>query len=258
MHCKKIRYSPNTNKFLIFATKNKDMVNVNSKIKLLKGYELFDNVAYKKCVDEYKETHANISSSKIAELSHLYLEKEIDPRMIERLYKGELKQLKTERINALQLVFEALNSLPKNSLAFRKNPTIHIPQKDNLLNDIQTRNLINLHINSAAHFMFLVVENVVNSPNNHDRSSFHEIVDAFLSESRILCDVFESNKLGNIYEFLRDNFDDLINNYADEAFDKILFSEKDNSVKKEQMMGFIRKKQSELQRIVDKALSGNE
>ncbi|NOR69075.1 MAG: hypothetical protein GQ532_05180 [Methylomarinum sp.] len=231
------------------------MVNLNSKIKLLKGYELFDNIAYKKCVDEYKERHADISSSKIAELSQLYLEKEIAPRMIERLYKGELKQLKTEKINALQLVFEELNSLPKNSVAFRKNPTIHTPEKNNLLNDIQTRNLINLHINSSAHFMFLLVENVINFPNNHNRSSFHETVHAFLSESRILCYVFESNKLGNIYEFLRDNFDDLINNYTDEAFDKIIFPEKDSSVKKAQMMGFIRKKQSELQRIVDKALS---
>lgn len=236
------------------------MVNINPNIKLLKGYELFDNDSYKACVDNYKEMHTDISYSKIAELSQLYLDKEIDPRMLERLYKGELKQLKTERINALQLIFEQLNSLPKDSLEFRKNPTKHtqktnIQKTDNLLNDIQTRNLINLHINSAAHFMFLVVENVMNSPNNYDRSSFHEIVGAFLSESRILCDVFESKKLGNIYEFLRDNFDGLIDSYADEALDKIIYSEKDKSIKKEQMMGFIRKKQSEFQRIVDKALN---
>lgn len=237
------------------------MVNINSKIKLLKGYELFDNDAYKKSVDEYKEMHADISYSKIAELSQVYLDKEIDPRMIERLYKGELKQLKTERIDALQLIFESLHSLPKNSLEFRKNPISPAkqlsPKTDNLLNDIQTRNLINLHINSAAHFMFLVVENVMKSPDNHDRSSFHETVDAFLSESRILCDVFESEKLGNIYEFLKENFDDLIYSYANDALDNIIYSEKDNSIKKEQMMGFIRKKQSEFQRIVDKALNDN-
>ncbi len=70
-------------------------VTVNRKLKLLKGYELFDNSGYKKCVDEYKKTYTDISSSKIAELSLLYLEKEIDPRMIERLYKGELEQLRT-------------------------------------------------------------------------------------------------------------------------------------------------------------------
>jgi len=238
------------------------MVSINPKIKLLKGYELFDNDAYKKCVDEYKEMYADISYSKIAELSQLYLDKEIEPRMIERLYKNELKQLKTERINALQLVFEGLHSLPKNSLEFRKNPTTFAPKTiptktNNLLNDIQTRNLINLHINSAAHYMFLVVENVVNSPNNHDRSSFHQTVDAFLNDSRILCNVFESEKLGNIYEFLKDNFDDLINSYADDALDNIIYSEKDKSIKKEQMMGFIRKKQSEFQRIVDKALNDN-
>lgn len=238
------------------------MLNVNSKLKLLKGYELFDNDAYKKCVDEYKKTHSDISFSKIAELSQVYLDKEIDPRMVERLYKGELKQLKTERINALQLVFEGLLSLPQNSLEFRKNPTNFTPKtiptkKNNLLNDIQTRNLINLHINSAAHYMFLVVENVVNSPNNHDRSSVHQTVDAFLSDSRVLCNVFESEKLGNIYEFLKDNFDDLINKYADDALDNILYSEKNKSIKKEQMIGFIRKKQSEFQRLVDKALNDN-
>jgi len=233
------------------------MVNLNSKTKLLKGYELFDNDTYKKCVDEYKETYTDLSFSKIAELSQLYLEKEIDPRMIERLYKGELKQLKTERINALQFVFEELKSLPINSLEFRKKPTVHVPKARNLLNDIQTRNLINLHINSAAHFMFLVAENVINSSNKQDRDSFHEKVDAFLNESRILCDVFESQKLGNIYNFLTNKFDDLVDIYADEAFENILFSKKSNSVKKEQMLGFIRKKQIEFQRIVDKALNDN-
>lgn len=228
---------------------------MNSKIKLLKGHELFDNDAYKKCVDEYKAAYTDLSSSKIAELSQPYLDKEIDPRMVERLYKGELKQLKTERINALQSVFESLQSLPKNTLVFRKNPIIIMSKADTLLNDIQTRNLINLHLNSAAHFMFIVAESIINSPSNHDRSSFHEIVKAFLSESRILCDVFESDKLGNIYDFLSDNFDDLVDDYTNEAYDQIIYSEKDKAIKKEQIMGFIRKKQSEFQRIVDKALN---
>jgi hypothetical protein len=46
--------------------------------------------------------------------------------MIERLYKGELKQLRTEKIDALQCVFEELKSLPKNSLVFRKNPAKYV------------------------------------------------------------------------------------------------------------------------------------
>ncbi len=227
---------------------------VNSKIKLLKGHELFDNDAYKKCVNEYKKQHTDISSSKIAELSQLYLEKEIDPRMIERLYKGELKQLKSERIDALQQVFETLKSLPKNSLAFRKNPTTNTSTSHPLLSDIQTRNLISLHLNSAAHSMFLLAENVINTPNNYESSSLHEMVQAFLIESRILCNVFESQKLGNIYDFLQENFDDLIINYTDEALEKIINSEKENSIKKEQIMIFIRKRQSEFQRKVDQAL----
>ena len=80
-------------------------------------------------------------------------------------------------------------------------------------------------------------------------------VEAFLSESRILCNVFESQKLGNIYQFLTNNFDNLIDSYADEAFDEIICSEDDKFEKIEQMMSFIRKKQSEFQRIVDKALN---
>ncbi len=228
---------------------------VNSKLKLLKGHELFDNDGYKKCVDEYKTKYADISSSKIAELSQLYVEKEIDPRMIERLYKGELKQLKTEKIDALQRVFEALKSLPDNSLVFRKNPTKQVAKSNLLLNDVQTRNLITLHLNSAAHFIYLFSENVINSPKNHERLSFHKAVEAFLSESRILCNVFESEKLGNIYEFLTQNFDNLINSYTDEAFDEIICSEKDKFEKIEHMMSFIRKKQSEFQRIVDKSLN---
>ena len=228
---------------------------VNSKLKLLKGYELFDNDGYKKCVDEYKKNYADISSSKIAELSQTYLEKEIDPRMIERLYKGELKQLKTVKIDALQRVFEALKSLPENSLVFRKNPTIHTSESNPLLNDVQTRNLITLHLNSAAHFIFLFSENVINSPKNHERVSFHKAVEAFLSESRILCNVFESQKLGNIYEFLTNNFNNLIDTYTDEAFDEIICSDKDEFEKIEEIMSFIRKKQSEFQRIVDKALN---
>ncbi len=230
---------------------------MNSKLKLLKGYELFDNDGYKKCVDEYKKQYADISSSKIAELSQPYLEKEIDPRMIERLYKGELKQLKTEKIDALQRVFEALKSLPENSLVFRNNPNKHVSKSNPLLNDVQTRNLIALHLNSAAHFMFLLSENVINSPKIHERLSFHKEVEAFLSESRILCNVFESQKLGNIYDFLTKNFDNLINSYADEAFDEIICSEKDRLEKIEQMLSFIRRKQSEFQRIVDKALNSN-
>ncbi len=228
---------------------------VNSKLKLLKGYELFDNDGYKKCVDEYKKKYADISSSKIAELSQPYLEKEIDPRMIERLYKGELKQLKTVKIDALQRVFEVLKSLPENSLIFRKNPTILISESNPLLNDVQTRNLITLHLNSAAHFIFLFSENVINSPKNYERLSFHKAVEAFLSESRILCNVFESQKLGNIYEFLTNNFNNLIDGYTDEAFDEIICSDKNKFEKIEQMMSFIRKKQSEFQRIVDKALN---
>ncbi len=227
---------------------------INSKTKLLKGHELFDNEAYKKCVDEYKNTHANISSSKISELSQLYLEKEIDPRMVERLYKSELKQLKTDRIEALQKVFESLKSLPKNSLVFRKNPANKPSTLNPLLSDIQTRNLINLHLNSAAQSMYLVAENAINSPNNHERSSFHKRVEAFLSESRILCNVFESQKLGNIYEFLNDNFNGLISHYTDEALDEIINSEADRSTKKEQIMIFIKNKKSKFQRKVDQAL----
>lgn len=226
----------------------------NSKVKLLKGHELFDNETYKKCVNEYKNKYTDISSSKIAELSQLYLEKEIDPRMVERLYKGELKQLKSDRIDALQQVFETLKSLPKNSLVFRKTPINNSLPLNSLLSDIQTRNLISLHLNSAAHSMALVAENIINSPNNYDRTSLHEIVQAFLSESRILCNVFESQKLGNIYDFLEKNFDELISIYTEEAFDKIISSEKDDSIKKEQIMIFIRKKQSEFQRKVDQAL----
>jgi hypothetical protein len=231
------------------------MMTVNSKLKLLKGYELFDNEGYKKCVDDYKNTCVDISSSKIAELSQAYLKKEIDPKMIERLYKGELKQLRTEKIDALQRVFEALKSLPNNSLVFRKNPTIPAPKPNTLLNDIQTRNLIRLHINSAAHYMYLAAENIINAGKNQDRSSFHETISAFLNESRFLCDVFESQKLGNIYEFLKVNFDDLVNQYSDEVLDEIINSAKENSVKTKQLMEFIRKKQSEFQRIVDKALN---
>ncbi len=230
-------------------------VTVNRKLKLLKGYELFDNNGYKKCVDEYKKTYADISSSKIAELSLLYLEKEIDPRMIERLYKGELEQLRTEKIDALQRVFEELKSLPKNSLVFRKNPAKYVSKSNPLLNDIQTRNILTLHLNSAAHFIFLFSENAINSPKNYERISFHMAVEAFLSESRILCNVFESQKLGNIYQFLKNNFDNLIDSYTDEAFDEIICSEDEKFEKIEQMMSFIRKKQSEFQRIIDKALN---
>ncbi len=233
------------------------MVAVNTKLKLLKGYELFDNESYKKCVDDFKKSQVDISSSKISELSQAYLKKEIDPRMIERLYKGELKQLRSERIDALQRVFEELKSLPENSVVFRKNHSSTVSRSNTMLNDIQTRNLISLHLNSAAHLMFLVAENIVNSSANFDRSSFHEIVKSFLSESRMLCDVFESQKLGNIYDFLQDNFDDLVDSYTDQALDEILNSEKEDAVKKEQMLGFIRNKQSEFQRLVDQALNNN-
>lgn len=235
------------------------MVPVNLKVKLLKGHELFDNNAYKKCVDEYKKKYSDISYAKIAELSQHYLDKEIDPRMVERLYKGELQQLNTERIDALQYVFESLTSIPANSLVFRKHPKPHFskPSPSSLLNDIQTRNLIALHLNSAAHYMFLASENLINSQTIQDKSSFHGIVKAFLSESRVLCEVFESQKLGNIYDFLKNNFDDKIDFYIDEAFNKIIYSEKDPVIKKEQMISFIRNKQNEFQRVVDKALNDN-
>lgn len=233
------------------------MATINSKIKLLKGYELFDNEAYKKCVDEYKTHYVDISSSKIAELSQNYLIKEIDPKMIERLYKGELKQLKTEKIDALQRVFEDLKALPRRTLVFRKLPTTPVVRNSPLLNDIQTRNLISLHLNSASHFMFVVAENIINSGKTHNRSSFHEVVEAFLNESRILCDVFESQKLGNIYEFLKQNFDDLIDQYTDEALDEIINSDKEKTAKIELIMAFIKKKQGEFHRRVDKALNND-
>lgn len=226
--------------------------------KLRKGCELFNNDAYKKCVDEYKNKHGDISSSKIAELSQRHLEEEIPPKMIERLYKSEVEQLIPERINCLQQVFEELLSLPKNSLIFRKNPPIYTSNPNVLLNDIQTKNLIDMHLNSIGYLIFIAAEKIINSSENHDKQSFHQEFRTILSDSRILCNSFESQTLGDVMEFLENNFDDdLSSQYADIAYEKIICSKKEKSIKTQQLIAFVKEKQNEIKYKVNKALNNN-
>ncbi len=133
----------------------------------------------------------------------------ISSKQLDRWKKGHTKTAREDYVDAVEATFASMLGEKPDTVCIRRVP--ESSQLTPLLNKDQSQNILALHVASVGYAMSQVVQEALMEPDAFDEKQFYKRIKTALTEGRELCQVFESEVVGNLSTFLERHYsmDDL-------------------------------------------------